>query len=83
MDAVHSALCDSINTPAVMDEIMSLVSQTNKYVAKGASIVNIELLDDITSYIAKMMETFGVDMGTSSKSSSDSDVSRLSAHGRP
>ncbi|KAI8147700.1 tRNA synthetases class I (C) catalytic domain-containing protein [Fennellomyces sp. T-0311] len=73
VDAVHVALCDSINTPIVMDEIMALVSQTNKYVAKGASVVNIELLDDITSWITKMMETFGVDMGTSSKSNPDSD----------
>ena len=75
VDAVHAALCDSINTPAVLDEIMALTTYTNKYLVKGASYVNIDVLEDITSWISGMMETFGIEMGASAKSSSDADVS--------
>ena len=75
VDAVHAALCDSINTPAVLDEIMALTTYTNKYLVKGASYVNIDVLEDITSWISGMMETFGIEMGANAKSSSDADVS--------
>lgn len=56
VDGVHAALCDSINTPAAMDEIVALISQTNKYMAPGASVVNLELLEDISSWIQGTME---------------------------
>ncbi|ORZ26022.1 cysteinyl-tRNA synthetase [Absidia repens] len=59
-DAVHAALCDSINTPVAMDEIMSLVSQTNKYIATGSKSVNPHLLSKVATWVTSMMKTFGV-----------------------
>lgn len=56
IDATHAALCDSINTPVAMDEIMALISETNKYMAGGAGYVNIELLEDIAGWVAKMLQ---------------------------
>ncbi|CDH48408.1 cysteinyl-trna synthetase [Lichtheimia corymbifera JMRC:FSU:9682] len=71
VDGVHAALCDSINTPAAMDEIVALISQTNKYMAPGASVVNLELLEDISSWIQGTMEMFGVDIGKNTAASGD------------
>ncbi|KAL1931858.1 hypothetical protein VTP01DRAFT_8914 [Rhizomucor pusillus] len=74
IDATHAALCDSINTPVAMDEIMALISETNKYMAGGAGYVNIELLEDIAGWVAKMLQTFGVEIGTNiAASNADTD----------
>ncbi|ORX49401.1 cysteinyl-tRNA synthetase [Hesseltinella vesiculosa] len=59
-DNVHAALCDSINTPVAMDEIMNLISQTNKYMANGSKSVNPHLLSKVASWITTMMKIFGV-----------------------
>lgn len=56
MDAVHAALCDSINTPVAVDEIMELISQANKYMANGADVVNIDVLEDVANYVSRMMQ---------------------------
>ncbi|KAI8070366.1 cysteinyl-tRNA synthetase [Gongronella butleri] len=57
---VHAALCDSINTATAMDEIMSLITQTNKYLAGGAKAVNPHLLTKVASWVTTMMKIFGV-----------------------
>ncbi|KAI8978051.1 cysteinyl-tRNA synthetase [Pilobolus umbonatus] len=59
-DAVHAALCDSINTPVAMNEIMDLINTTNKYMAGGAKTVNTNLLFKVAKWITTMMKTFGV-----------------------
>lgn len=60
-DAVHAALCDSINTPVVMDEIMDLITSTNKYMSTaGAKAVNPHLLGKIAKWVTTMMKIFGV-----------------------
>ncbi|KAI8370507.1 tRNA synthetases class I (C) catalytic domain-containing protein [Radiomyces spectabilis] len=59
-DRVHAALCDSINTPVAMDEIMDLITQTNKYMANGAKAVNVHLLGKVGKWITSMMKIFGV-----------------------
>ncbi|KAI9487053.1 MAG: cysteinyl-tRNA synthetase [Benjaminiella poitrasii] len=60
-DAVHAALCDSINTPVAMNEIMDLVSAANKYMnTGGAKGVNAHLLNKIAKWITSMLKTFGV-----------------------
>ncbi|KAI8096767.1 cysteinyl-tRNA synthetase [Halteromyces radiatus] len=59
-DAVHVALCDSINTPAAMDEIMNMVSHANKYIANGSKLVNPHLLNKIATWVTSMMKIFGV-----------------------
>ncbi|CAO3616943.1 unnamed protein product [Cunninghamella echinulata] len=59
-EAVHQALCDSINTPVAMDEIMNLISHTNKYMANGSKAVNPHLLEKVAKWITSMMKIFGV-----------------------
>ncbi|KAI8988022.1 cysteinyl-tRNA synthetase [Mycotypha africana] len=60
-DAVHAALCDSINTPMAMDEIMSLIGSTNIYMnTAGAKGVNTHLLNKIAKYVTSMLKVFGV-----------------------
>ncbi|KAI9315543.1 tRNA synthetases class I (C) catalytic domain-containing protein [Dichotomocladium elegans] len=70
VDATHAALCDSINTPVAIDEILALISQTNRYIATGAAVVNPDLLEDIASWIIRMMDIFGVDIAQSSATGS-------------
>ncbi|KAI8375559.1 cysteinyl-tRNA synthetase [Blakeslea trispora] len=60
-DAVHAALCDSINTPVAMNEIMDLIGATNKYMAaQGAKGVNTHLLNKVAKWVTSMMKVFGV-----------------------
>jgi cysteinyl-tRNA synthetase len=59
-DAVHAALCDSINTPIVMDEVMDMINQTNKYMAGGARSVNVLLLEKVAKWITGLLKVFGV-----------------------
>ncbi|GAN06823.1 cysteinyl-tRNA synthetase [Mucor ambiguus] len=60
-DAVHAALCDSINTPVVMDELVDLISNTNKYMnANGAKGVNIHILNKVAKWVTSMLKIFGV-----------------------
>lgn len=60
-DNVHAALCDSINTPVVMDEVMDLINFTNKYTtAAGAKGVNVHLLNKVAKWITSLMKIFGV-----------------------
>ncbi|GAA5804655.1 hypothetical protein HPULCUR_010157 [Helicostylum pulchrum] len=60
-DGVHAALCDSINTPKVMDEVMELVNYTNKYMTSaGAKNVNVHLLNKVAKWITSLMKIFGV-----------------------
>lgn len=60
-DNVHAALCDSINTPKVMDEVLDLVNVANKYMtAAGAKGVNVHLLNKVAKWITSLMKIFGV-----------------------
>src|SRR5690606_18090838 len=45
--AVHLALCDSINTPQAMTEIMSLVSKTNVYMSAGRKSINMGIVEKV------------------------------------
>ncbi|KAM4722357.1 cysteine--tRNA ligase, cytoplasmic isoform 2-T2 [Rhinophrynus dorsalis] len=60
--AIHEALCDNIDTRTVMEEMRSLVSQCNSYIAtKKASrlLPNGLLLKNISSYLTDLLKVFG------------------------
>uniref|UniRef100_A0A8C5QVD1 Cysteine--tRNA ligase, cytoplasmic n=1 Tax=Leptobrachium leishanense TaxID=445787 RepID=A0A8C5QVD1_9ANUR len=60
--AVHEALCDNIDTRTVMEEIRSLVSQCNSYIAAKKAAKqppNRMLLESISSYLTGMLRIFG------------------------
>ncbi|XP_072375053.1 cysteine--tRNA ligase, cytoplasmic isoform X1 [Scyliorhinus torazame] len=60
--AVHRALCDNIDTRTVMEELRSLVSQCNTYIAAKKSnkqLPNRILLKTIAVYLTEMLKIFG------------------------
>ncbi|KAF9950404.1 hypothetical protein BGZ72_007955 [Mortierella alpina] len=60
-DAVHAALCDSINTPNAMSELLALVSRTNVYIKDAGTNLNVEVVNKVATYVSKMLRTFGLD----------------------
>uniref|UniRef100_A0A803TM06 Cysteine--tRNA ligase, cytoplasmic n=1 Tax=Anolis carolinensis TaxID=28377 RepID=A0A803TM06_ANOCA len=60
--AVHEALCDNIDTRTVLEEMRSLVSQCNSYMAakKAArQMPNRMLLENTSIYLTQMFKIFG------------------------
>ncbi|XP_014742802.1 PREDICTED: cysteine--tRNA ligase, cytoplasmic isoform X2 [Sturnus vulgaris] len=60
--AIHEALCDNIDTRSVLEEMRSLVSQSNSYIAAKKSsrqMPNRLLLGNISSYLTQMLKIFG------------------------
>uniref|UniRef100_A0A8C8SPM1 Cysteine--tRNA ligase, cytoplasmic n=1 Tax=Pelusios castaneus TaxID=367368 RepID=A0A8C8SPM1_9SAUR len=60
--AVHEALCDNIDTRTVLEEMRSLVSQSNSYIAAkktARQMPNRLLLESISSYLTQMLKIFG------------------------
>ncbi|XP_069480252.1 cysteine--tRNA ligase, cytoplasmic isoform X2 [Ambystoma mexicanum] len=60
--AIHEALCDNIDTRTVMEEMRSLVSQCNSYIAMKKTARQMPsrlLLKTISSYITQMLKIFG------------------------
>ncbi|XP_006134961.2 cysteine--tRNA ligase, cytoplasmic isoform X2 [Pelodiscus sinensis] len=60
--AIHEALCDNIDTRTVLEEMRSLVSQSNSYIAAkktARQMPNRLLLENISSYLSQMLKIFG------------------------
>ncbi|KAM7163966.1 cysteine--tRNA ligase, cytoplasmic isoform 1-T1 [Macrochelys suwanniensis] len=60
--AIHEALCDNIDTRTVLEEMRSLVSQSNSYIAAkktARQMPNRLLLKSISSYLTQMLKIFG------------------------
>ncbi|KAL1922183.1 uncharacterized protein VTP21DRAFT_9722 [Calcarisporiella thermophila] len=57
---VHLALCDNLNTPAVISEIMDLVSTTNVYLKRGRRELNVPVVEKVARWITSLMKTFGL-----------------------
>lgn len=57
--AVHEAMCDNIDTRTVLEEMRSLVSQCNSYIAGKKSarqMPNRTLLENISIYLTQMFK---------------------------
>ena len=63
---IHLALCDSIDTPSVMEHIRQLVSATNIYMNAPNATVNRLLLRNIAAYITRLINIFGLNASPSS-----------------
>ena len=57
---VHNALCDSIDTPEVMDQIRHLITATNIYMNTANVTHNGLLLRNIAVYITRLLDIFGL-----------------------
>lgn len=55
-ERVHRHLCDNINTPAVMLELMAVVSKANVYVRERPTGGNVDVLERVARYITKMFK---------------------------
>ena len=62
--AVHEALCDSFDTPRAMSVILDLVTRTNVYMQSGKCPATLSL---VGRFVAKMVDTFGVQIGDAEK----------------
>lgn len=58
---IHRALCDSVNTPVVMKEILNLISTANNYMSGyyNSKHYNHILMRDIGNYITDLLRIFG------------------------
>jgi cysteinyl-tRNA synthetase len=63
---IHLSLCDSIDTPSAMEQIRQLVSTTNIYMNTANSTINRLLLRNITVYITRLINIFGLNSSASS-----------------
>uniref|UniRef100_A0A669R118 cysteine--tRNA ligase n=1 Tax=Phasianus colchicus TaxID=9054 RepID=A0A669R118_PHACC len=57
--AIHEALCDNVDTRSVLEEMRSLVSQSNSYIAAKKSarqMPNRLLLENISCYLTQMLK---------------------------
>lgn len=61
---IHSALCDSIDTPSVMENIRQLVTTTNIYMNRINATINRLLLRNIAAYITRLINIFGLNSST-------------------
>lgn len=68
---IHQALCDSIDTPVVMDKIRQLISATNIYMNTLNVTHNSLLLRNIAMYITRLLDIFGLN---STSTSVDQDI---------
>ncbi|CAF0946334.1 unnamed protein product [Rotaria sp. Silwood1] len=57
---IHIALCDSIDTPTVMENIRHLITTTNIYMNRTNAIINRLLLRNIAAYITRLIDIFGL-----------------------
>ncbi|XP_063326337.1 cysteine--tRNA ligase, cytoplasmic isoform X2 [Pelmatolapia mariae] len=60
--AVHEALCDNVDTRTAMEEMRTLVSQSNSYIASKKSAKlrpNRMLMESIAAYLTNVLKIFG------------------------
>ncbi|CAI2184081.1 12839_t:CDS:10 [Funneliformis geosporum] len=57
---IHEALCDSINTPNAISELMELINRANIYLSSGRNNINVNVLENIAKYATKILKIFGV-----------------------
>ncbi|XP_040890540.1 cysteine--tRNA ligase, cytoplasmic isoform X2 [Toxotes jaculatrix] len=65
--AVHEALCDNMDTRTAMEEMRSLVSQSNSYISsrKNSKLrPNRMLVESIAAYLTNMLKIFGAIEGS-------------------
>jgi cysteinyl-tRNA synthetase len=61
--SIHAALCDSFNTPKVMQDLRDLVAASNNYLndkMREKGVINVYLILKIAKYVTRMMRIFGV-----------------------
>ncbi|KAK0242105.1 tRNA synthetases class I (C) catalytic domain-containing protein [Armillaria nabsnona] len=65
--AFRTALCDSFNTPAAIDILRDLVSQTNVYINSRGKDLNVSVVENVAIWVGKMLRMFGLGEGESTE----------------
>ncbi|KAK0448825.1 tRNA synthetases class I (C) catalytic domain-containing protein [Armillaria borealis] len=65
--AFRTALCDSFNTPAAIDILRDLVSQTNVYINSRGKNLNVSVVENVAIWVGKMLRMFGLGEGESTE----------------
>ncbi len=60
-DQVFTAICDSIDTSLVMENIQQLILHTNICINSAKRPIHRVLLTNITDYVTRLMKMFGLD----------------------
>jgi cysteinyl-tRNA synthetase len=58
--SVHSALCDSFDTPAALSALIDLIGKTNVYLKQNSSAPSTQTLIHILRYVDRMYRMFGL-----------------------
>ena len=66
-DAFRAALCDSFNTPAALEVLLKLVSRINVYISSRGRNVNTDVVEQVASWIGRMLRMFGLGEGNSTR----------------
>ena len=73
-EQVHHHLCKNIDTPNVISELSSLITETNKYMKDTEGELKSPIVVSITQYIARILKVLGVIETDSFKASAGGDV---------
>lgn len=58
-EAIHVAMCDSVDTPTVLHHMRALVTVSNNYIS-DCQTPNVCLLTQIAKYLTWLLKVFGV-----------------------
>jgi cysteinyl-tRNA synthetase len=62
--AFRLALCDSFDTNKALQILLSLVSTSNTYVARGRKSINVRALVAVAEWVTRMLRMFGLGEGS-------------------
>ncbi|PVU86083.1 hypothetical protein BB560_006818 [Smittium megazygosporum] len=65
---IHSALCDSFDTPSVLKTILSLINKSNIYLRNKTKVSNSNAIMMVARYVSSVLRTFGLNDPTSNVS---------------
>lgn len=69
--AFRAALCDSFNTPLALETLLKLVSRTNVYVNAQGRSLNVDVVEQLASWVGKMLRMFGLGEGPAANSDAE------------
>jgi cysteinyl-tRNA synthetase len=57
---VREALCDSFNTPKVLQELFELMTATNTYIAQSPKEIKVPLVRQVSKFVFHILKCFGI-----------------------
>ena len=57
---VHEALSDNFDTPRAVNELFTLVRQTNTYISQPPAQIKVPLVREVSRYVYRILACFGL-----------------------